>query len=243
MKKEFKGVEQEFVQLKREFQQGEISRPEFIERMKKLRLKDEEGRFWMVGAQSGKWHYYDGERWIQSNPPSLKEGKAICIHCGFENRLEEEVCARCGENLAEGDRYCPDCGHKLEDPQRECPFCSEQEVSGETVKGVFEEKKAAHRVLRSIHPLSCLVFFGTTGIFVGLILGAFAGTTDLFRIIVTIMPVVLREMHGTLLGGVMYAILGGILGLVFFGLMGFLFSLFFNFISSFAGGIKIRLDQ
>ena len=243
MEKKFKDVEQEFERLRREFQQKKISRLEFIEQMKKLRMKDDEGRFWMVGAQSGKWYYYDGEKWIQDNPPSLQERKAICIHCGFENRLETDVCARCGENLEERDSHCPDCGHKLEDPQRGCPYCNGQEVTREFEEDISEEKKSEHTVFRSIHPLSCLVFSGTMGIFVGLILGAFAGTTDLFQIIVTIFPAFFREMQGTLLGGLIFAILGGILGLVFLGLFGFLFSLFFNFISSFAGGIKIRLDQ
>jgi hypothetical protein len=242
MEKEFKNIEQEFERLKREFRQGDISRPQFIDGLKKLRFKDEEGRFWMVGAQSGKWYYYDGETWIQSNPPSLQEGKAICIHCGFENRLEAEVCARCGENLAEKDKYCPDCGSRIEDPQLGCPYCSQPEVPGEAEEGLFQEKRSDYSVVRFLNPLSSLIFFGTVGIFVGLILGAFAGTTDLFQTVVILLPAFFKHIQGTLLGGIMYAVLGGILGLIFLGVFGFLFALFYNFVSSFVGGIKIRLD-
>lgn len=243
MEKEFKDVELEFEQLKKDFRQGRISRPEFIEQLKKLRFKDEEGRFWMVGAQSGKWYYYDGKNWIQSNPPSLQEKKAICIHCGFENRLEAEACARCGEHLGEKDRYCPDCGHRLEDPQLGCPYCKEQEVLGEAEEDISEEKKSTHFVFRSLSPLSCLFFLGTAGIFVGLILGAFAGTTDVFRFIIKILPSFLQDLQGTLIGGILYAILGGAFGFAVLGLWGFFLALFFNFIASFVGGIKVRLDR
>ncbi len=72
---QFKGIEQAFNDLKKKFQAGEISRQEFVEEMKKLRLKDGQGRFWMIGAQSGKWYYFEGKDWIQSEPPSQAEKK------------------------------------------------------------------------------------------------------------------------------------------------------------------------
>ena len=53
MDTQFKDIEQAFNDLKKKFQAGEISRQEFVEEMKKLRLKDGQGRFWMIGAQSG----------------------------------------------------------------------------------------------------------------------------------------------------------------------------------------------
>lgn len=245
MKKDFKNVKQRFEKLKGQFLQGGISRTEFIEELKKLRLKDEEGRFWMVGAKTGKWYYYDGRDWIQANPPSLQEGKAICIHCGFENNLEDEVCARCGESLEEGEKYCPDCGYKLEDPQKGCPLCQGQTAEQEKEAGVVktaEERRGALRVIRHLNPLSCLYFLGTAGIFVGLMIGAFAGTTEFFQIMVKIMPPFLKDLQGTLIGGITYAVSGGVCGFVLLGLFGFLLALFFNFISSFVGGIRVRLD-
>ena len=255
MKEEFKDVELRFEELKKKFHEGKISRTEFIERLKKLRLKDEEGRFWMVGAKSGKWYYYDGNNWIQADPPSLQEGKAICIHCGFENSLEAEACIRCGQGLGqresesetESEKYCPDCGYWLEDPQLGCPYCKEQTIQEKQEevaekKIAEEERRGKYLVFRYLNPLSCLYFLGTAGIFVGLIIGAFAGTTDFFQTFIKIMPHYLKELQGTLIGGVMYAFSGGICGFVLFGLAGLLAALFFNFISSFVGGIKVRLD-
>lgn len=243
MKKEFRDVEEEVTQLKKEFHLGKISRQEFIERLKKLRLKDSEGRFWMIGAQSGKWYYFDGKNWVQSHPPSLKEGKAICIYCGFENRLEAEVCARCGENLEEKKDYCPKCGEKLEEPFMVCPYCSKESKASEEIKeDASESDKRAHFVFRSLSPFSFLLFLGVAGIFVGILLGAFAGATDFFYKIATIMPSFFHELQGTVIGGILYAVLGGVLGFVVFGVFGFCLALFINFISYFVGGIKVRLD-
>lgn len=243
MEKQFENVEEEFTRLKREFRLGKISRREFIEQLKKLRLKDEEGRFWMIGAQSGKWYFFDGKNWVQSEPPSLEEGKAICIHCGFENKLEAEVCARCGENLKEKQDFCPQCGHKLEETFLECPYCSKEKEGEEAIKGeALEKDKRPYSVFRSLSPISFLFFMGVTGIFIGILFGAFAGTMDFSYKIVRIMPAFFSELHGTVVGGIIYAILGGILGFLVFSLIGFLAALIINLISSFVGGIKVHLE-
>ena len=67
----------------------------------------------MIGSRTGKWYYFDGTDWIQSDPPSIQEGKAICIYCGFENTLKSVLCARCGQNLAEKAYFCKKCGHEM----------------------------------------------------------------------------------------------------------------------------------
>ncbi len=243
MKKQFKDVEEEFNQLKKEFRQKKITRREFIERLKELRLKDSQGRFWMIGAQSGNWYYYDGKNWIPSEPPSVEEGKAICIYCGFENKLEAEYCARCGESLLEKQAYCPRCGRKLEDPGGDCPYCSKEKESIQAIKEEAPEAdRKAYFVFRSLSPLSSFLFLGVSGIFIGILVGAFTGTTGLFYNIVKLAPAFLGELQGTIIGGILYAIIGGILGFVIFGAFGFFLALFINFISSFVGGLKVHLD-
>ena len=106
----FKDVIAAFDRLKAKFQNGEIARQEFIDEMKKLRIKDDQGRFWMIGAQTGKWYYFDGKDWVQDEPPSHKDKKAICVHCGFENRLESDACGRCGGTMKESEPACEKCG-------------------------------------------------------------------------------------------------------------------------------------
>ncbi len=243
MEKKFKDVEQKFSQLKRDFRLSRITRQEFIERLKKLRLKDQQGRFWMIGTKSGKWYYYDGKSWIQSHPPSIEEGKAICIYCGYENNLEEEVCGGCGQSLGNKQAYCPSCGHRLEEPSLDCPYCGEKGDPLENQKGNSEtQKKVNYFIFRSINPISLFLFLGVAGIFFGILGGSLLGATDLLGRIALSGPLFLQELQGTLIGGIVYAVIGGMIGFLLLGLSGFILALFVNFISSFVGGVKIRLD-
>lgn len=243
----FKDIELAFGDLKRKFQAGEISRQEFIEEMKKLRLKDEQGRFWMIGAQSGKWYFFDGKDWVQSEPPSQAEKKAICIYCGFENKLEADVCARCGGNLTEEPHVCPRCGTKLDGPFLTCPNCSSQ------LEALEPERKAGTRpapqieapiggsVLKAVHPFSLLLFGGTFGLFLGILLGAFAGATASFSQSLSLLPAALLELQGKLLGALIYAVLGGISGFLVGGIFCFVYALVSNFILSLVGGVRFTI--
>jgi len=243
MEKQFKDTEESFEELKKKFRQGVISREEFIDQLKNLRLEDDEGRFWMIGAQSGKWYYLDGKNWIRSDPPSFEEGKAICIYCGFENKLTDNVCARCGENLIrEEEDLCPKCGFKLEDPSKPCPSCN-QELGKMDEERLDERGKRPSFAFQSISPLSFLFFWGIIGLLIGVILGAFTGASEYFSSLVKVMPRFLQEFQGKLFGGFLFAGFGGVAGFLFFGVLGFLGALFINLIFSIIGGIKIHLDR
>jgi len=243
MKKEFKDLEGTFEELRRKFRKKEVSREEFIEQLKALRLKDDEGRFWMIGAQSGKWYYFDGKNWIRSEPPSLSEGKAICIYCGYENDLTADVCSSCGGNLGQSERnYCSKCGYRLEDSAKPCPNCSQEPglTSGERHD---ERRGEANFVLHRISPLSFLFFWGTIGLLVGVVLGAFAGASEYFFSNASVTAGFLKEVQGKLLGAIVYALLGGIAGAVVLSVLGFLGALVINGISSMVGGIRLFLER
>ena len=133
MDAKFKDVEVVFSRMKRRFRDGEISQREFIDSLKQLRIKDEEGRFWMIGPQSGKWYYFEGKDWVQSSPPSIGEKKAICIYCGYENDIESAVCAGCGGRVGEGKEegkpgICPECGSEIDPETDVCPYCAAREM-------------------------------------------------------------------------------------------------------------------
>ena len=124
MERPFAQINEAFDALKARFQAGEIPRQEFIDEMKKLRIRDGQGRFWMIGAQTGKWYFFDGKDWIPSEPPSQKDNAAICIYCGFENRIDANACERCGGTIGEEPTKCPDCGTPLRKPFMTCPRCA-----------------------------------------------------------------------------------------------------------------------
>ncbi len=243
MDKTFKDLEEEFAELRRKFRRKEINRQEFIDQLGKLRLKDGEGRFWMIGAQSGKWYYSSGKEWIQSEPPPLERKKMICVWCGFENDLETEFCARCRGNLAQKESFFPRESSEeivLQDSYFPRKERGEQE---ETAEKVAENAKSTDFIFRSLNPLSFFIFWSAMGALLGVVLGAFLGATNSFSGLIRTAPLFFQVIKGNLLGGIIYAVLGGISGSILFGLFGLLSAFMTNLVSSLFGGIKIRFDK
>ncbi len=63
-----KQLEQRYQQLRRDFEAGKLDEAAFVAEVDKLQFQDHLGRYWMIGAQSGNWHYYDGQAWHQADP-------------------------------------------------------------------------------------------------------------------------------------------------------------------------------
>jgi hypothetical protein len=231
MEKRIKEVEKTFVKLKGKFRRGKISRQKFVDSLKKLRLKDDEGRFWMIGARSGKWYFFNGKDWIESDPTSITDKKAICHYCGYANELEAETCAHCGGDFRKKG--------KSPAPRKE----KEEVKLGAGDKQTFEDKERANFVLRRLSPFSFFLFLGAVGLLLGIFIGAFIGATNYFSRIVKYLPYFIQENKGNLLGGIIYAGFGGVLGFIIFGFLGFCNALFINVVSSFVGGIKVDIER
>ncbi len=246
MSNPFRDVEISFQALRRQFRSKEISRREFIDRLKKLRLRDSEGRFWMIGAKTGKWYYFDGRAWVKADPPVQEAKKVKCYTCGLENDAEAEFCDRCGESLREKEASCPRCGAKLENPFQKCPACSQEPEPAPmpfTEQAFFKKRGEENAVLRRLNPSSCLFLSGGTGLLVGVIIGAFFGASEFFSRFSRGLPDFFGTLQGTLMGGIVFAVLGGFLGFSLLGLVGYLEAHVFNAISSIIGGIRITLDK
>jgi tetratricopeptide (TPR) repeat protein len=71
---DFGDAERRFRQLKAQLDAGQIDAAGFEVQLRQLQVVDEQGRYWMIGAQSGLWYYYDGAKWVASEPP--EEGEA-----------------------------------------------------------------------------------------------------------------------------------------------------------------------
>jgi len=249
----FRNIEDAFSRMKRKFRGGEITQREFIDSLKQLRIKDDEGRFWMIGAQSGKWYYFDGKDWIQSAPPSIKERKAICIYCGYENDIEAAECVGCGGRFGEeaGTKTCPECGAEVDPESGGCPRCarkdsSEAEAVAAAVSAAGESSVGGGEIeyaIRSVQPLSHLLFWGGIGIVAGILTGMLAGATQFLPGLSGLFPSFLKDLQGKLVGGLISATLGGIIGFLSFGLAGWLAALLANGVLSFIGGFKIRLTK
>jgi len=257
MADKFKDVEAAFEALRGRLRRGEITSNDYVSGLKQLRFRDDQGRFWMIGLQSGQWYYYNGRDWIRAQPPSLAEKKAICIYCGFENDLEAETCARCGgpPGGEEEDRVCPECGTKLDDPSAPCPECGGSAALGPTPQRETawptppppehppERPAGRDVVIHTVGPLSSFLFGGALGVAAGLLVGLLVGVTSLFPGFVQGLPAFFIEIQGKLWGGLIFAALGAVAGFLVFALGGLACAALINAALSFTGGIRVRLKE
>jgi len=222
---QFRETEEAFALLREKFNDRKISQREFVDSLKQLRIKDDEGRFWVIGAQSGKWYAFEGGEWVEAKPPSQMERRAICIACGFENDIVAEFCARCGS--------------RSEDEAPEKPA-----APGPAGPAVPEEstwtRAGSEIVIRSLHPVSFFWFFAVLGMLAGILLGLLAGVTNLFAGFVAGLPGFFVDHQGDLLGGLVFSILGGIAGFGIGAAAGISAAVVSNGILSLVGGVRIR---
>ncbi|MBI1880073.1 MAG: hypothetical protein HYR94_17950, partial [Chloroflexi bacterium] len=68
MMNNIEALEHRYQRLYNDFQADKLDEATFILEVDKLQFQDDRGRFWMMGAQSGAWHYYDGQSWHQADP-------------------------------------------------------------------------------------------------------------------------------------------------------------------------------
>ena len=61
-------LERRYQTLLKDYQSGRVDETTFISEVDKLQFKDDWGRYWMLGAQTGEWHYYDGQAWHRADP-------------------------------------------------------------------------------------------------------------------------------------------------------------------------------
>jgi hypothetical protein len=71
--KDYAGVEAEFDRLKARFESGALSEADFKVRLEELMVEDEQGRWWMIGYETGRWYVHDGEEWVPQEPPPSRE--------------------------------------------------------------------------------------------------------------------------------------------------------------------------
>lgn len=69
----FDNAEREFFKLKGQLAAGRITSEQFDRALKELIVEDVQGRFWMLGADSGKWYVHDGQSWVEANPPGVAQ--------------------------------------------------------------------------------------------------------------------------------------------------------------------------
>ncbi len=68
MPDQFRQVEDEYFKLRGQLSTGRITREQFESALHALMFSDAQGRYWMIGADSGEWFVHDGAQWIKATP-------------------------------------------------------------------------------------------------------------------------------------------------------------------------------
>jgi len=66
----FQEAEKTYKELKAQHDSGRLNDAAFEAEVGKLRLQDEQGRWWQIGVQTGEWYVHDGQKWNKAKPPA-----------------------------------------------------------------------------------------------------------------------------------------------------------------------------
>ena len=66
----FQRVENDYYRLRGQLAAGRLTAEEFDRALKELMIRDAQGRYWTVGAESGEWYASDGGAWVKAQPPA-----------------------------------------------------------------------------------------------------------------------------------------------------------------------------
>ena len=75
--KRFREVEQSVAALRQQFAQGQITRNQLENELKRLMVLDDQGRWWTLGVDSKRWYRYDGREWVPDTPPQTSSQPAV----------------------------------------------------------------------------------------------------------------------------------------------------------------------
>ena len=100
MDERFRKAEEEYFILRGKLDTGRIGKNLFELALRDSMVQDAEGRWWMLGPDTGNWYMHDGARWIESDPsriqvaeevtsaaPKSSPGKSSAEGTGSPNRL------------------------------------------------------------------------------------------------------------------------------------------------------------
>jgi len=96
----FDELESKYYELKGRHAGGLLGDEEFLPELEKLSLQDSQGRWWMIGAKTGKWYVSREGEWVQAEPPrAAPSAERGCPNCGAPVKEDALFCASCGYRL------------------------------------------------------------------------------------------------------------------------------------------------
>jgi hypothetical protein len=240
--KKFREIEELYKDVKERQAAGEISAEDMKSELKKMMLRDEENRYWMLGGKTGSWYVHDGSSWnpadpyereatplvLQTEAPAQQKSQpVISIEMPKKSADAPEIlCRFCQSRLGEHDSYCKFCG-------------ASQKASAKPPAPALGNEI----LVKELRILSLIFFFGGLGLVLGIVFGASFGIFNILGDWIYQFPVMLQEMRGKIQGGLFFGAIGGIAGFVGCALLAALLGLFYNALAFVFGGLRFRIKS
>ncbi|HNX99071.1 MAG TPA: hypothetical protein PKK12_15445 [Candidatus Aminicenantes bacterium] len=236
----FKAVEEKYHALKASLDRKEIGPDDLKRELKKLIVMDESGRYWMIGTKSGQWFMYDGTDWKVGHPYEEVEVHRQPTPPPPARPVppEPEPAKLVPPLASEGGSVCRFCKMPLPPKALYCPSCGSNQHESIRTRPIWE--RGGEITLHGVRLLSLASFIGGIGLILGVIAGASFGIFNLAPELLKELPILLRDAHGQVQGGLLFGAAGGITGYLAFALLGIVLGLCYNFIAFVFGGIRFR---
>src|SRR5579884_4159346 len=91
----FEEAERQYRELALRRRSKELDVRQFRAQVRELRVRDADGREWVLGPENGLWYRRDTDRWVEAEPPK----RLVCPACGHHNLARHSFCVECGRKL------------------------------------------------------------------------------------------------------------------------------------------------
>jgi len=240
--KKLSAIEDTYMDLKAKLDAGKISADDMKAELKKMMIRDDENRFWMIGNKTGGWYVYDGSTWKAGDPYRQPESPSA---------VQAESAAQAPQALEHGQEdmkaemapavLCKFCQSRIEKHDVYCNFCGGMQKGAS--KASQRKIPEGQLLVKAVSILSLIFFFGGLGLIAGVILGATFGIIKIFGDLIFHFPMMLQEMQGKIQGGLFFGALGGISGFLAFAVLAVSLGLLFNLIAYVFGGLRFKVKS
>jgi hypothetical protein len=239
----FREIERLYKDLKDRQAAGEVSPEDMKAELKKMMLRDEDNRYWMLGGKTGSWYAYDGTSWNAEDPYRREETPLVLqTEMGAQEKGPPGDAREERQQAVEKpEMLCKFCHSRLEEHDAYCKFCG----AGQKAAARPPSRRLAEDeiLVKSVRILSLVFFFGGLGLAIGVIFGASFGIFRILGDFIFQFPVMLQEMRGRVTGGLFFGAIGGIAGFASFALLAALLGLLFNALAFVFGGLRFKIKS